>query len=95
MSGVEYISNIIPHYTAYEKSLNEQLDNLKFEEMQKRLSRLYGLVLRYQAETVCFFGRHTFSRFLRNILCLNVYIVLSSADYLACNRRLLKVIGKI
>ena len=63
IKGLEHITSAIPRYSAFETNI--QKDEHPLEDMkavQDQLIHLYSLILKYQANAVCFFGRNTFKR---------------------------------
>ena len=68
MDGLKFVADILPRYTAVKNNLGIGQDPTNLRLVQDSLTRLYALILRYQATAVCFFGRSTFSRFIRNIV---------------------------
>ncbi|KAI9772499.1 MAG: hypothetical protein M1840_000704 [Geoglossum simile] len=69
INGLEYITRVIPHYSAFETNIQKEGYPLEdVNAVQDQLIYLYSLTLKYQANAICFFGRNTFKRFLRNIV---------------------------
>jgi hypothetical protein len=57
MDGLKFVTDILPCYTAVDNNLGISQDATDLRLIQDWLTRLYALILRYQATAVCFFGR--------------------------------------
>ena len=63
VKGLEHITSAIPRYSAFETNIQKEEHPLEdVKAVQDQLIRLYSLILKYQANAVCFFGRNTFKR---------------------------------
>ena len=63
IKGLDHITSTIPRYSAFETSIQKGEHSPEAaKDVQDQLIHLYSLILKYQANSVCFFGRKTFKR---------------------------------
>ncbi|KAG8527393.1 uncharacterized protein KY384_007545 [Bacidia gigantensis] len=68
LKGLDYVSYLIPRYAAIEETYLDRQETVLWKEYKAAITRLYGLVLEYEARAACQLVKNTGTQLIRNMV---------------------------